>query len=79
MLDFIKAESYANSNEEGRWIVSAKLSASTFAPSILQFASGIASLYPLIQRPPKFFMVKKLCYLRYRHIVSLTNCIIKEV
>lgn len=57
LLDFVKAEDYANSNQEGVTIIGMKLGASIFIPAILQFISSAIALFPLFRRPPKFYMV----------------------
>ncbi|KAE9554640.1 hypothetical protein FO519_002127 [Halicephalobus sp. NKZ332] len=60
LLDFLKAEDFANSNTEGTAIIAMKVGSSLFIPSILQFTSGICGLFPLYKRPPKFLIIINL-------------------
>uniref|UniRef100_A0A1I7SAX5 Aa_trans domain-containing protein n=1 Tax=Bursaphelenchus xylophilus TaxID=6326 RepID=A0A1I7SAX5_BURXY len=46
LLDFIKAEDYAQSNQDGTEIISIKLGASLFVPCCLQLISGFSGVWP---------------------------------
>lgn len=72
LLDFIKAEDYANSNQEGSIIIDMKFKSSLFIPSILQFIASAIALFPLYRRPPKFYMVfKNFCLINKKKVQIL--------
>uniref|UniRef100_A0A915D967 C2H2-type domain-containing protein n=1 Tax=Ditylenchus dipsaci TaxID=166011 RepID=A0A915D967_9BILA len=62
LLDFTKAEDYANTNQEGTAIVAIKLGQAIFIPAILQFLASVVGLFPLYMRPPKFYMMLHLLF-----------------
>lgn len=47
LLDFVKAEDYAQSNRDGTDVIGVKLGASVFAPALFQVLGGCAGLWPL--------------------------------
>uniref|UniRef100_A0AC34RJV3 Uncharacterized protein n=1 Tax=Panagrolaimus sp. JU765 TaxID=591449 RepID=A0AC34RJV3_9BILA len=60
LLDFVKAEDFASSNNEGTAIIAMKVGSCLFIPVILQFITGLCGLFPVYKRPPKFVMVINL-------------------
>uniref|UniRef100_A0A7E4W4U0 TRP domain-containing protein n=1 Tax=Panagrellus redivivus TaxID=6233 RepID=A0A7E4W4U0_PANRE len=62
LLDFLKAEDFASSNNEGTSIIAMKVGAAAFIPCIMQFLGGLCGLFPFFKRPPRFLVVLNLVF-----------------